>query len=127
MTNQPGPQLSGAGSLKKPSKYKNKKTVVDGITFDSKKEAAYYQRLKFMESQGLIFNLKRQVKFDFPINGNPVRFVDSKRVMQYIADFSYDTAIGERKIVDVKGMRLSDYKIKRALMLAVHNIFVEEV
>lgn len=111
----------------KRSKYKNIKTVVDGITFDSKKEAAYYSRLKFMASQGLIFNLSTQIKFNFPINGQPLRYLDSNRVITYKADFEYFTSAGERKIVDVKGMRTRDYLIKRALMLAVHNIFVEEV
>lgn len=31
------------------SKYNNVKTVVDGITFDSKAEARRYQELKFMQ------------------------------------------------------------------------------
>lgn len=108
-------------------KYRNKKTKVDGITFDSKKEAAHYQKLKFMESQGLIFKLQCQVKFDFVINGFALRYVDSNRVLKYIADFEYFTPNGERKIVDVKGMKTRDYLIKRALMLAVHGILVEEV
>jgi hypothetical protein len=62
------------------SKYRNKPTKVGELNFDSKKEAAYYNRLKFMQDQGLIFNLKLQVKFDFVVNGAYLRYVDSNRV-----------------------------------------------
>ena len=39
------------------SKYGNKKTEVDGITFDSKKEAHRYEVLRFYEENGLISDL----------------------------------------------------------------------
>ena len=45
------------------SKYKNKKTVVDGITFDSKKEASRYLELKKLKDAGFIDDLELQVKF----------------------------------------------------------------
>ena len=45
------------------SKYNSKKTVVDGQTFDSKKEARRYQELLLLEKAGEIQNLSRQVKF----------------------------------------------------------------
>lgn len=112
--------------MKRP-KYNNKKTVVDGITFDSRKEARVYSNLKLLESRGDITSLKCQVKFDFPINGKALRFVDSNRVMHYIADFEYFDMYGNRKVVDVKGFKTRDYLIKKALMLAVHSIHVEEV
>lgn len=113
--------------IQKRPKYGNKKTVVDGITFSSRKEAAYYHRLKFMQSQGLIFNLKLQVKFDFLVNSAPLRYVDSNRVIKYVADFEYTTPIGERVVVDVKGFKTRDYLIKKALMMACHSVRIEEV
>lgn len=108
-------------------KYNNKKTVVDGKTFDSRKEAREYGRLKLLESRGDITSLKCQVKFDFPINGKPMRFVDSNRVMHYIADFEYFDMYGNRKVVDVKGFKTRDYLIKKALMMACHGVLVEEI
>ena len=112
---------------KRPPKYGNKKTVVDGQKFDSKKEAREYGRLKLLESRGDITSLRCQVKFDFPINGKPVRFVDSNRVMHYVADFEYFDMYGNRKVVDVKGFKTRDYLIKKALMMAVHGIYILEV
>ena len=35
------------------NKYRNRKTVVDGITFDSKREAERYMELKLLEQAGL--------------------------------------------------------------------------
>ena len=43
------------------SKYNSRKTTVDGITFDSKKEARRYLVLKKMEQDGEIKNLRLQV------------------------------------------------------------------
>ena len=50
-------------STKTTCKYKNKKTVYDGITFDSKKEAQRYSELKLLEKVGKIKNLKRQESY----------------------------------------------------------------
>ena len=47
----------------KPSKYNNKKIEIDGITYDSKKEAKRHQELIFLERTGEINDLRRQVKF----------------------------------------------------------------
>ncbi|MBQ2175640.1 MAG: DUF1064 domain-containing protein, partial [Alphaproteobacteria bacterium] len=44
-------------------KYNNKKIIVDGIKFDSKKEALRYKELKMLEKAGIISNLQRQVKY----------------------------------------------------------------
>ena len=69
------------------SKYKNKKVVIDGIEFDSKKESRYYQQLKLMERQGLIKDIRLQVKFElqpkYKKNGKTIRAIN------YIADFMY--------------------------------------
>ena len=44
-------------------KYRSKRTVVDGITFDSKKEANRYCELKLLEKSGEIKNLELQKKY----------------------------------------------------------------
>lgn len=45
------------------SKYHAKKSVVDGISFDSKKEADRYLVLKSQQRQGIISDLQMQVPF----------------------------------------------------------------
>lgn len=108
-------------------KYRNIKVKLGELSFDSKKEARYYHFLKKMEERGDITGLRLQVKFDFMINGEYLRYVDSNRVLKYVADFEYFDMYGNRKVVDVKGVKTPDYKIKKALMMAVHSILIEEV
>ena len=101
-------------------KYGNVKTEVDGITFDSKREADRWQELKLMQSAGQIEELERQVRF-------PLR-VNREEVCCYIADFTYRRKTNGRGLVveDVKGRRTRDYMIKRKLMRAIHGIEVLE-
>ena len=100
------------------SKYRNRKTEVDGFVFDSRREANRYLELKILERAGEIENLELQPKYDLSVNG--------KHICSYIADFRYQE--GGRTIVeDAKGMRTDVYRIKRKLMKAVHDIEVVEV
>ena len=108
------------------NKYGNKKTEVDGFRFDSKHEAKRYLQLKSLAQLGVIQNLERQVVFTFPINGEPLKHTPSNRVVKYILDFRY-TEGGAVKHEDAKGMRTPEYKLKAALMRAVHGIHVIEV
>lgn len=101
------------------SKYKNVKTIVDGIKFDSKKEAQRYADLRLAEINGLISNLERQVKFELV----PAQYVEingkrtfAERKVTYIADFVYyDRETGRTVAEDVKGYRTEAYRIKRKL------------
>lgn len=111
----------------KRQKYGNKKVEADGVKFDSKREFHHYRILKALLERGDITGLKLQVKFDFKINGQYLRYVDSNRVIQYIADFEYFDMYGNRKVVDVKGMKTRDYLIKKALMMVCHGILIDEV
>lgn len=110
-----------------PPKYRNKKTIVDGIKFDSRKESRRYKVLKAMEARGLIHTLKTQVRFKFEINGEVVRYVDSNRAITYVADFTYFSGQDELTVEDVKGVKTRDYLIKKALMLSCNGVLVEEV
>lgn len=105
-------------SLLNKSKYRNKKTFVGDIKFDSKKEADHYIKLSLLEKFGKISDLKRQVKFDLNEGGT--------HSVKYIADFVY-TENGEMKVVDVKGYRTREYLKKRKLMLKVHGIKIIEI
>ena len=108
------------------SKYKAKKTEIDGIVFDSKKEAKRYQELILLERAGVISDLQRQVKFVLI----PVQRINGKvveRECSYVADFVYLDEAGKKVVEDTKGVKTKDYIIKRKLMLYVHGIRIKEV
>lgn len=120
------------------NKYKNKKVVIDGIVFDSKKEARRYQELLLLERNGIIKDIQRQVKFVLiPAQREPDSIgarggVHKGKVLEnecsYIADFVYfDNVANEVVVEDTKGFRTKDYVIKRKLMLKVHGIKITEV
>lgn len=122
-------------------KYGNKKYTVDGITFDSMREAHRYQELSVLQKAGIIQNLRLQVKFILipaqreestevykigKNKGKPKVGKIIERECAYIADFVY-LENGVLIVEDAKGMRTKDYIIKRKLMLKVHGIRIKEV
>lgn len=97
-------------------KYNAKKTAVDGITFDSKKEATRYRELKALEHVGKIDKLELQPRFvlmdGFRYEGKAVRKIE------YVADFVYrDLSTYELIVEDVKGVKTDVYKLKKKLFL----------
>lgn len=101
-------------------KYGNRKTVIDGIKFDSKAEAERYKELKILEKAGLIKKLILQPEFllqdKFKYNGK------TERAVKYIADFKYfDVAKGVCVVEDVKGVETEAFKIKRKLFLKLYG------
>ena len=105
------------------SKYYNKKTqTIDGMVFDSRKEALRYGELKLMERAGLVKDIQTQVKFEL------IPKQDGERACYYIADFVYtDCETGQKAVEDTKGYKTEVYRIKRKLMLYRHNIKIKEV
>jgi hypothetical protein len=104
----------------KRSKYGNRKHEVDGITFDSEKEAHRYGELKLMLKAGIIGLLELQVPFELNTGGT--------HSLKYIADFVYIiAATGEKVVEDAKGHRTREYLKKRRLMKKVHNITIKEI
>ena len=105
------------------SKYHAKKTTVDGIEFDSAKEAKRYTKLRDMEEEGKIQHLRLQVPFEllpsFECDG--VKY----RGMSYVADFVY-VRDGKVVVEDVKGVKTPEYKLKKKLMAYVNHINIEE-
>jgi hypothetical protein len=108
------------------SKYKNTKTTVDGITFDSAKEARRYQELTLLQKCGQISNLVRQKVFTLApavILGGRV-----KPSLRYICDFSY-WQDGQEVVEDVKSdvtKKLPAYRIKKHLMRHLYGIEITE-
>lgn len=121
------------------SKYHNKKVKVDGIVFDSKKEASYYLFLKEEEAAGKISDLRLQVPFVLipAVWKKRVKHLKTKnkeetycaqRSVKYVADFVYiDNATGQEEVVDVKGRKTKEYILKKKMMLAFHDIEIIEV
>lgn len=105
------------------SKYHAKKTTVDGIEFDSAKEAKRYTKLRDMAEAGEIDGLRLQVPFEllpsFECDG--VKY----RGMRYIADFVY-IRDGKRIVEDCKGFKTAEYKMKKKLMAFINHINIEE-
>jgi len=96
------------------SKYGANKTSIDGIKFDSQKEANRYLDLLVLEKAGLIQDLHRQVRFElqpsYKKNGKTIRPI------YYVADFVYyDTFKGQKIVEDTKGYRTEIYKLKKKL------------
>lgn len=122
-------------------KYGNRKVTVDGIVFDSKREAARYKELKLLQEAGEIKGLQMQVPFELiPAKyehferfsektgkklKDGVRCVEKSCV--YLADFVYqDVKTGEWIVEDAKGHKTEAYIIKRKLMLQVHGVRIHE-
>ena len=109
----------------KGSKYGNKKVEVNGILFDSKREARRYLELDALAKAGEIQNLRRQVKYLLI----PSQRIDGKvveREVTYVADFVYEKN-GETVVEDSKGHRTKDYILKRKMCLYFHGIRIREV
>lgn len=106
---------------KRKSKYRNVRTKVDGITFDSKKEAARWTVLHALLMAEKISNLRRQIPYDFAVKG--------EHICTYIADFVY-VLDGVVIVEDVKSKatrKLPVYRIKKKLMKAIYGLEILEV
>lgn len=110
------------------NKYGNRKVEVDGITFDSQREAKRWRDLKLVEAAGEISHLERQVPYELiPAIRDEKTGKVIQRSVTYVADFVYQTAGGEWIVEDAKGYRTEAYKIKKKLMLWRHGIRIVEV
>ena len=109
------------------SKYGNRKTILDGITFDSRHEAERYAELKLLERAGEISNLQLQRPFTLLGVQKDETGKVIERPLKYIADFVYTDKNGKTVVEDAKGLRTDVYKIKRKLMLSIYGIRVIEV
>ena len=122
------------------NKFNAKKVEIDGHTFDSKLEAERYQYLLEKIRNGKIRWLELQPKFEFFINGAPVRHSDTKdgkqgRIITYKADFRYLEVVKERQgpdddpvfdvvVEDVKGYAQDLFKLKWALCKHIYPTYV---
>ena len=118
------------------NKYNSKKVELDGLKFDSKKEAKRYSELILLERAGKIKNLQAQVKYELIPNQRDMSGRVIERAVVYIADFVYtdiSTPVHRLVVEDVKGYRNAKggayalYVIKRKLMLHKYGIRITEI
>jgi hypothetical protein len=113
----------------KKSKYHNVKVEVDGIKFDSGREAKRYKALKELQRLGIISELRLQIPYELCpaqyVLGFNGKQICARRSMKYIADFVY---IRDRvEIVnDSKGFLTPEYKQKKNLMRRIYGIEILE-
>jgi len=100
---------------KKPKlKMGNQFKQVEGITFQSKKEANFYKCLLVTLRMGGIRRIHRQVIFDLP-GGTTYR-----------VDFMVIKPDGCIKYIDVKGHRTAMFIMKKKQVEAMYKIIIEE-
>lgn len=125
---QPGVQSAsprppaGSGAPQKPRKYRNTPTTVNGLVFDSKREAERYGELVVAERAGEIKNLEVHPRFPLVIH--------EQDCGAYVADFSYVTRDGLPVIEDVKSpatRKLPTYRLKARMVWALYGLKVREV
>ena len=122
----------------KKNKYNAHSVTYDGLNFDSQREAIRYKELTFLLNDGIITNLRRQVKYLLiPAQREPATIGKRggikrgkliEKECSYIADFVYTVVeTGETVVEDTKGFRTKDYVIKRKLMLFNYGIRIKEI
>lgn len=96
-----------------------KPTFVDGIRFDSKREAKRWCELQLLEKAGQISNLERQVKMPLYGRDGPI-LTEKGNQMHYVVDFTYIdwTLKGVRVFEDAKGHKTESYLMKKAILRA---------
>lgn len=97
------------------SKYGANKVEIDGIKFDSKKEADYYSKLKLRLAAKDIKGFCRQPEFILAPS------------LRYKADFIVFNNDGTSEIIDVKGMQTQVYKDKKKVFEDKFNLKIMEV
>lgn len=106
---------------KRKSKYNAKRTVVDGVTFDSKKEAEYYRHLLQLVKCGEIKRLELQPEIE--LNAS-----NGKKVCSYFCDFLYWSNKERNWIyVDVKGVKTAMYRLKKKWVEIQYGIKITEI
>lgn len=111
------------------NKFHAVKTEVDGIMFDSKKEAARYLELKLLQKAGKIRSLEIHKRWPLEVNGI--------KIGAYESDFNYavdhprmhdddGTPVSMLVVEDCKGVRTPLYRLKKKIVEALYGIKITE-
>lgn len=96
-------------------KFKAVRVEVDGLKFDSKLEARYYQELKIRVAAGEVSYFLRQVPIHLPGG------------VKYVVDFLVFFPDGSHEFVDTKGFETPEFKTKKKLVEALYPIQIKVV
>ena len=106
----------------KSSKFNNRKSLIEGHTFDSIKESEFYGSLKLKKQAGLIKDFQMQVQYDIVVNNIHIAY--------YYLDFLIENNDGSFEYIDIKGkdkksnkfIKTSVFAIKKRLVEALYHI-----
>lgn len=110
MSIKASPALLAKLGIKKGNKFHNKKTIVDGITFDSKLEANFYAGYLLPLSKKENFTIQFQKVIPIEINNH--------EICRYVADFFIPET---QTIYETKGIYTASSKIKLRLVQALYE------
>lgn len=126
MTTQELKQLQDQAGTPGRQKFGAQRVVVDGISFDSKREARRWRQLCLLREAGEIRELERQVVLELEGRDGPL-LTRTGKTMRITVDFRYfDVALGLTVWEDAKGMATRDYEVRRAVA-AAQGVQVVEV
>jgi Iap family predicted aminopeptidase len=109
------------------NKYHARKCTVDGIRFDSMREAKRYQELRLLVQAGVIRGLTLQPEYKIWVTNRWTgEFV---HIGRYRADFWYIGATDAVVIEDAKSpaTRTTAYRLRKRLVEAIHGVTIREV
>ncbi|ANH49053.1 DUF1064 domain-containing protein [Tritonibacter mobilis] len=112
------------------NKFGAQRITVDGIKFDSKREANRWLELRNLERAGQITDLRRQVVVELQGRDGPL-LTRTGRKMRITVDFAYvdlrnEATAGLTIYEDAKGKPTRDYEVRRAVA-AAQGVEVHEV
>jgi hypothetical protein len=106
------------------SKYRNMRVIVDGLKFQSKREAKAWCDLKHRERAGEISELRRQVPYQLYASTECGGIVAP--ICKYVADFVFiDNRTRETVVADAKGGCITPmFRLKQKMMRICYGIEV---
>jgi Protein of unknown function (DUF1064) len=108
-------EIASLGGKARATKYGNHITHLEGIRFDSRKEASYYADLLLLKASGAIRGFARQVSIPLPSGKRRIRL-----------DFVITDNDGRIRWVDVKGGKPTEaWSVRRDEVQAMLGITIE--
>lgn len=113
-------------------KYRNQAATVDGIRFDSQKEARRFQELREMEKCGAIWDLRLQVNFTLREGYTTAEGLRVRPIV-YRADFAYQMTSGAGHTIYIvedvksKATKTRVYELKKKLLRDKYGLEISEI
>ena len=106
------PAPNGRGGPDRRSKYGNRKTLWQGILYDSALEARVAADLHARLRARELRLIKRQVPFPLVVN--------QRLIKRYVADFVITLADGRQEVLEAKGAETREWILTRKLFCALY-------